>query len=270
MNVLGNSELSNYLYVCLGITIFVCMLGLIFKRFGPEMQKRLDIKIKKWSNQLDKKRELLEVEYRTCSTDELLEELKKILTKKMVHNAAIFNVSRSRMDDDRIRHRIQQLQSSIDIKTRRNADFVMRDYYEKQYTDSTVEELLDLLRDLEDRNQQESEALLAIAINRIEDHRLRQYLHQLLSSIDRGIKFNAELMIREYFEKQNATDTTEDLLDLLHTLENRDKQEIAVTLTIAAGRMQDQRVNLCIEQLQNSNNRLVREQAKQIIKDYMA
>jgi len=270
MNILGNNEILTYLFLALIISLVMCIIGLIFKQFGPKMQEWLDIKIKKWSDQCDKKRELLEEEYRTYSTDDLLEVLKKIHFKGTSHNYAIFQVLSTKVDDTRIIERVQQLQGAIDPQTRMNANYVMTHYFESQYTDYTTEKLLDLLQCLEDRNEQEVHALFVVALTRIEDNRVRQYIHQLLCSTDRKIKFNAEFMIKEYFEKQNTNDTTEDMLDLLQTLENRDKQEIDMTLNIASARMQDQRVSLCIEQLQNSKNRLVREQAKQIMNDYMA
>ncbi len=270
MSELGNNEFLMCIFLILVVALFACILGLIFKRFGPKIQKWLDSKIEAMPKKYVRKRELLEVEYRTYSTDDLLEALQKIYSKRASHNAAIFNVSRTRMEDERVRQRIQQLQSSKYFLTRQNADFVMRDYFEKQYADCKTENLLDLLDNLEGRNDQEVEALLAISLARIEDRRVRQRIHQLLSSIDRKIKFNAELMIKEYFEKQNTDDTTENLLDLLQNIEDRDKQEVAVLFTIASGRMQDKRVNLCIDQLQNSKKLLVRKQARQIMKDYMA
>jgi hypothetical protein len=258
------NEPDNYELLIFSIkTIVICGGVFILLRW-------LFSKLKEWPDKFTEKRKLLEAEYSTCSTDDLLQVLNKINNKPTVHKSAIFQVLSDRVDDARIIERVQQLQGAFDPLIRMNSNYVMTHYHEKQYTDYRTEDLLDLLQHLEERNEQEVHALLMVALTRIEDKRVQRCIYEILHSTDRKARFNAEFLIKGYFEKQTADDTINDLLDLLQTLENRNKQEIAVILTITAARMQDQRVNLCIGQLQNSKNRLVREKARQIMKDYMA
>jgi uncharacterized protein YacL (UPF0231 family) len=141
---------------------------------------------------------------------------------------------------------------------------------EEEYKNYSTDELLVLLQNIRTKRESHKPAIFGVAITRMHDERIKKQVQQLTNSIDYVTRTNANVVMRYYYEQQYADCGTNDLLDVLQDMEERNKQEITVILAIAATKMNDQRVRLCIEQLQKSKNRFVRKQAKQMMKDYMA
>ncbi len=63
--------------------------------------------------------------------------------------------------------------------------------------------------------------------------------------------------------------STDELLELLQSLEKKRLCNIVAALSAARSRMKDERIRLCVEQLQNSKHPIVKENAKFMIKDYI-
>ena len=73
---------------------------------------------------------------------------------------------------------------------------------------------------------------------------------------------------REALEKEYATYLTDDLIFLLNDLEKKRLLEMTAALNVAKTRIQDERIRLLLQQLQNSKVSVIRMRAKDIIKNW--
>ena len=119
MNEPGDYELLSFALktVAIGAGVYI-VLRLILKKMVAQSERVL------------KKRLVLDEKYGAYSNDELLQLLKNIECQRVLDIIAILNAARVRMEDERIKIRIQQLQKSRNNIIKKNTNFIMKDYME--------------------------------------------------------------------------------------------------------------------------------------------